>query len=252
MRKRMSRWTGLALAAAMWLVSTSGGDAGGVAAAETPAPDGAVPVISVSAEGSVLAEPDVAYVQFAVETRGQTAREAQRANAETFAVVERTLKDTFRVAARDIRTVGFNVHPEYDYTERNGQKLKGYVATHVVQVTWRDLRDVGRLLDGLAQAGVNRMDGVTFGTEKQEPYELEALKKAMAAARAKADVLAASAGRRVKGVLSIEQGSQAPVPVLFRNAGAVAAESLAGSPATSIQTGQIEIRATVTVRFEMQ
>jgi uncharacterized protein YggE len=248
----MIRWAGLALVTAIWLVNATGGGAGGVAAAETPVPDGTVPTISVSAEGSVLAEPDVAYVQFAVETRGQNAREAQRANAEIFAAVEDTLKNTFRVAARDIRTVGFNVYPEYDYTEKNGRELKGYVATHVVQVTWRDLQDVGRLLDGLAAAGANRMEGVTFGTEKREQYELEALKKAMAAARAKADALAASAGRQVKGVLHIVQGSPAAVPVLFRASAEVSADAASGSPATSIQTGQIEIRTSVSVQFEMQ
>ena len=252
MRKRVIRRTGLVLVAAAWLLNASAGGTGGIAAAETSAAAGTVPTVSVSAEGSVKVEPDVAYVQFAVETRGKSAKDAQQSNAEIFAGVEKTLKETFRVADRDIQTVGLNVYPEYNYTEKNGRELKGYVAAHAVRVTWRELPDVGRLLDALAASGVNRVDGVTFATEKLEQYELEALKKAMAAARAKADVLAASAGRQVKGVLQITQGSPVTAPVVYRDAVALKAESAGGSPATSIQTGQIEIRTTVSVQFEMQ
>ncbi len=250
MRKRVIRRTGLVLVAAAWLLNASAGGTGGIAAAETSAAAGTVPTVSVSAEGSVKVEPDVAYVQFAVETRGKSAKDAQQSNAEIFAGVEKTLKETFRVADRDIQTVGFNVYPEYNYTEKNGRELKGYVAAHAVRVTWRELPDVGRLLDALAASGVNRVDGVTFATEKLEQYELEALKKAMAAARAKADVLAASAGRQVKGVLQITQGSPVAAPVVYRDGLALKTE--AAGDATSIQAGQIEIRATVSVQFEMQ
>ncbi|OUM99911.1 MAG: hypothetical protein BAA02_00730 [Paenibacillaceae bacterium ZCTH02-B3] len=209
--------------------------------------------ISVNAQGIVSVEPDVAYIHFAVEARGKTANEAQRSAAEIFAGVEKVLLETFKAAPRDIQTTGFSVYPEYNYTEREGRVLVGYVAAHSVRVTWRNLQEVGRLLDAVAAAGANRVDGVTFGTEKTDQYELEALQKAMAAAEAKAKVLAAAAKREVAGVLHIAQGSVTSIPLYVEKARVAYDLAASGSaPETSIQAGQIEIRATVSVVFKMR
>jgi hypothetical protein len=232
-----------------------GGD-GGHASAETSgtaAPAAAAHTITVQATGSVLVEPDVAYLNLAVETKGDTAQAAQQANAAKFAAVEKTLLDKFGLDAKDVKTTGFNVQAEYDYTEKNGRVLKGYTAVHQIQVTFRKLDQIGQLLDALSAAGANRMDGVTFGTEKQDQYELDALKKAMANAEAKANVLADAAKQQIKGVVSIVQGNPTQSPILMPTT--VAAKELAStadSASTSIQSGQIEISVDVTVQYEMQ
>ncbi|WP_176220563.1 SIMPL domain-containing protein [Cohnella massiliensis] len=233
------------------------GEAGTVANAETAtAASGsayAVNTVTVGAEGSVKAEPDVAYLNVGVETRGSTAQAAQQANAETFAAVEKVLYETFAIDKKDVQTTGFHVSPEYNYTEKDGQVLKGYVAVHEIRITYRKLADIGKLLDALSGAGVNRMQGVTFDTEKRDEYELEALKKAMESAGAKAGVLAASGNRQLGGVINIVQGDAAPVPVL--RAGTMAeAKMLAGDSAqsSSVQSGQIEISASVTVQYELK
>lgn len=206
--------------------------------------------ITVGASGSVMVDPDIAYVRVAVETKAETAAKAQQANAERFAAVEKVLYEQFKIDKKDVQTSGFNVYPEYNYTERDGRKLVGYNATHSLQVAYRQLGDIGKLLDALANAGANRIDGVQFGTEKAEQYELEALKKAMANAKAKADTLAASAGRQVKGVINIVQGASQTPPIVMTS---VAAKSMAMADmaSTSVQAGQIEISANVTVQYQM-
>lgn len=228
-------------------------DGSGVAEAESQAPAAASPLntITVSASGSVKVDPDIAYVNAAVETKGATAAEAQQANADKFAAVEKVLYEQFGLNPKDVQTTGFYVQPEYNYTEKEGRKLIGYTAVHSLTVSFRKLDDVGKLLDGLSKAGANRLDGVRFGTEKADQYELEALKKAMANADAKANVLASSAKRQVKGVVNIVQGGSSTPPVLYDTAaklGVAAAESAAP---TSVQIGQIEISASVTVQYQM-
>jgi uncharacterized protein YggE len=208
--------------------------------------------VTVGASGSIKVEPDVAYLSIAVETRGAKAAEAQQANADKFAAVEKTLYEKFAIDKKDVKTTGFNVQPEYKYTEKDGQVLKGYIAVHQIQVTYRKLTEIGKLLDALTAAGANRLDGIQFGTEKKDQYELEALKKAMANASAKANVLASSANRQLKGVINIVQGDVSSNPILYDQYGANMKLTESASASTSVQTGQIEISTTVTVQYEMQ
>lgn len=209
--------------------------------------------VTVGAKGSVMVEPDVAYLNLAVETRGSKAMEAQQANADKFALVEKTLYEKFGIDKKDVKTTGFNVQPEYNYTEKDGQVLKGYVAVHSIQVTYRKLPEIGKLFDALSASGANRIDGVQFSTEKKEQYELDALKKAMDNAAAKAGVLATSAKRQLKGVINIVQGDVSDNPILFPREQAQMNFATADSAASSsVQSGQIEISTSVTVQYEMQ
>ncbi|MEK0312234.1 SIMPL domain-containing protein [Cohnella sp. 56] len=209
--------------------------------------------VTVGAAGSIKVEPDVAYLNFGVDARGKTAQEAQQAAATKFAAVEKALYETYKIDKKDVQTTGFGVQPEYNYTEKDGQVLKGYLATHTVRVTYRDLAGIGKLLDAVSAAGANRVDGVQFSTEKQDQYELEALKKAMANAGAKASVLATSASRSLGPVINIVQGDAADVPIVMqsRDMMKMAAASAAGE-SSSLQAGQIEITANVTVQYELK
>lgn len=210
--------------------------------------------VTVVAEGLVKAEPDVAYLSVAVATRGQSAEEAQQANAMRFAGVEQTLYgDGWGPDRKDVRTIGYEVQPEYHYTEKEGQVLKGYVAEHTVRIVCRRLAEIGRLLDALTAAGVNRTNGIQYAVEREEIHELEALKLAMDSARAKAEALALSAGRQLQEALNIVQGASGgggrpPLPGdMARMKLAYASEDAGSSP----QAGEITIKATVTVQYRM-
>ncbi|MFC4601462.1 SIMPL domain-containing protein [Cohnella hongkongensis] len=242
----------LAAAAIGWFGFSKG--EGNTVSAESVAAGTAPYTITVGASGSVKVEPDVAYLHVAVETRGSKATDAQQSNAKQFAEVEKVLYDTFGIDKKDVQTTGFDVQPEYNYTEKDGRVLKGYLAVHSIQVTYRKLPEIGKLFDALTASGANRLDGVQFSTEKRDQYELEALKKAMANAAAKADVLATSANRQLKGVVNIVQGEVSNAPVLFarEQAKAVMADMASSSASSSVQSGQIEIRTQVTVQYEMQ
>ena len=210
--------------------------------------------ISVSGEGRVTVKPDIAYVNFGVFTRAKTANEAQAANAEAFAAIEKTLKEAFGVKPEDIRTTGFYVNPEYQWQETTRESvIVGYTATHSVRVAYRDLDGLGKLLDAVSKAGANQVNGVQFGVENTEALELQALEKAMASARAKADAIAKAAGASVKGVLHVSAGSYGSVPppvYPMPKMELAAAMDVAGG--TSIQPGQTEIAATVSVVYEME
>jgi uncharacterized protein YggE len=222
-----------------------------VSAESVPAANTPPYTVTVGASGSIMVEPDVAYLNLAVETRGAKATEAQQANADKFAVVEKTLYEKFGIDKKDVKTTGFNVQAEYNYTEKDGQVLKGYIAVHSIQVTYRKLTEIGKLFDALTASGANRLNGVQFATEKNDQYEQEALKKAMANASAKAGVLATSANRQLKGVINIVQGDVSSNPILYAQVETKSDMALSGAT-SSVQSGQIEISTKVTVQYEMQ
>jgi uncharacterized protein YggE len=226
---------------------------GGVVSAESVPTTTTPYTVTVGASGSIKVEPDVAYLSLAVETRGSKATEAQQTNADKFAGVEKTLYEKFAIDKKDVKTTGFNVQPEYNYTEKDGQVLKGYIAVHQIQVTYRKLTEIGKLFDALTASGANRMDGVQFATEKNDQYELDALKKAMSNASAKANVLATSANRQLKGVINIVQGDVSSNPIVYMQEQAkMKMNEMADGASTSVQSGQIEISTKVTVQYEMQ
>jgi len=227
---------------------------GGTAmAAEATTTAQAARTIAVSGEGKLTVQPDVAYVSFGVFTREKTANEAQTANAKTFAAIEKALKDQFGIAAKDIKTSGFYVQPEYHWSEKGESSIVGYTADHTVTVTYRDLNGLGKLLDAVSKAGANRVNGIQFGTEKREAYELQAIEKAMANAKTKADTIAKAAGRSVKGVLHVQHsGAMGGGPIYYPMAKEAAAMDMTGAmPATSVQPGELEITTSVSVTYEM-
>ncbi|QHW31949.1 SIMPL domain-containing protein [Paenibacillus rhizovicinus] len=210
--------------------------------------------ITVAGTGKIDAAPDVAYLNVAVEARAATAKEAQSKNAAQFAGLTKLLYDTYKTAAKDVKTTGFSVQPEYEYNSKDGtSKIKGYLAVHNIQVTTRNLDGIGKLLDDLSASGANRVDGVQFDTEKQDQYELQALDKAMANAKAKADTLAKAAGKQVKEVTAITQNDANSGPIFYNKNEMSAAASDAAAPAsTAIQAGEITISTDITVVYEMQ
>lgn len=251
----MSAWrkAGLVVAAAACLLVASQALQGGgwwskgpVAAAKGEAE--LARTITVTGQGSMEVEPDIAYIQMGIQTRAETAQAAQSANAEAFQKLEQVLYETYKLDQQDVQTTAFHVNPEYHYSDKQGPKVVGYVVTHTIQVAYRDLDTIGPLLDAASQAGANQMNGIRFGTEKSEQYEMDVLAKAMANARAKAEVIAKTENRKIQEVLHVSQG-QASMPdngVFPVRKMELVSEQAAS---TSISTGQLTITTTVTVQY---
>lgn len=204
--------------------------------------------VSVTGLGEIMVKPDVAYIQVGLETVGNTAKESHDANAKQFTELSKVLKD-LKIADKDIKTTSFNTYPNYEWIN-NKQELKGYRTEQMIQVTYRDLDQIGTVLDQLTTAGANRVRGVQFDSEKIEQYKLEALDKAMENARSKAERLAKHAGSKIKGVISISEGGSYYQPMYDYNVNigfSMAAKENAAS--TQIYSGEIKVQANVNVTY---
>lgn len=208
-------------------------------------------VVNVTGSGEISIKPDVAYLSIGVQTEATTAKEAQSANAAKVAKLNTLLKDTWKINAKDIQTGQFYVQPNYTYSEKEGQKVKGYTAVHTFQVTYRDLDKVGQLLDGASEAGANVINNITFGTEKQDQFEEQVIQKAMANANMKASAIAKAANRQIGLVISVTQSSNS-AGVYNQNYMMKEMMPVADSASTPIEAGEIKVNTTLSVTYELK
>ena len=218
---------------------------------ETTHPNSIQPetTLSLSAEGSVQREPDIAYLNTGVQTQGETAQAAMRANADAMNGVFDALAAA-DVDRRDMQTSNFSLQPQYDYSSRSsGQppRLTGYQASNQLTVLVRDLDTLGETMDALVGAGGNTFSGLRFALEDDRAAKNAARDIAMKEAIARAELYAAASGYEVARVVTIsESGGYSPQPM------AMMAEARSADRSTPIASGEVGYSVTVNVTFELR
>ena len=131
--------------------------------------------------------------------------------------------------------------------------LVGYVVSNTVTVKIRDLGSVGVVIDDVATAGgdATRIDDVGFTVDDQSAYAEELRSKAVADAMTKARHFASLAGVSLGEPTFISEAA-AGVPIQPVYAESFALSRAAAAPATSISGGELELRMSVQVLFEIQ
>ncbi|MEC0110126.1 SIMPL domain-containing protein [Paenibacillus taichungensis] len=208
-------------------------------------------VINVVGTGEIQVKPDIAYLSIGVNSTADTAASAQKANAAKIQKVSNLLKSTWKISADDIQTSQFYVQPNYTYSEKDGQKIKGYTAHHTLTVTYREMDKIGELLDAASQAGANNIENVRFTVEKPESFEAQVIEKAVANADVKAGAIAKAVKRQLGAVLSVSQGD-ANVPVFYASEALMSKATADSAGSTEIETGQVKVSTTLNITYEMK
>jgi uncharacterized protein YggE len=202
------------------------------------------PVVVASGEGIVKALPDQAWIVFATESRSKNPKDAQAQNAKAMSAVHERL--TAAGIPKDaIRTQSYDLQLESDWV--NGRQVpRGYVARNTIEVRLDEITRVGEVIDLGVTSGATAVHGVRFDLKQRVTLEREALKRATADARARADAAASGAGMTIARVIRIEEPTARPIPPpipMMMQREAVAADR----PTTPVVAGEIEIRANVTL-----
>lgn len=227
----------------------------GTAAAQEPAqPMVTEQTVTTTAVGRVERAPDRAVLRVAVETFAETAEEAADQNAERTEAVLAAL-ERLGIPEDHIRTTSYQVNPEYDYSpgepRRPGeQRLVGYRVVNMVQVTIDDIDRVGEIIDAAISAGANRIGGLSFQLRDPAAARQDAIREAVALARADAQAVADALGRRLGPALSVSTtGGAVPPPVPMMRLESRALDAAAA--AAPIQPGELEVVAGVTAVFRL-
>ena len=216
------------------------------AEAQTTSPE--PPVVIASGEGVVTAAPDQAWVRIGAENRSKNPKDAQQQNAQAMSAVQQKLA-ALGIPKDAIKTVAIDLQLEYDYA--NGRQTpRGYAARNTIEVRVDDLAKLGEVLDAAVGSGATLLHGLRFDLKKRDDLEREALQKAVAAAVARADAMAAGARRGIDRVLRIEEsfsGGGEPRPMMMMERSMAKQDA-----ATPVSAGEIEIRAQVRVTASLK
>lgn len=227
---------------------------------------------SVQGEGKVAAIPDIALISFSVLTEGGKDLAAlQKENTEKGNNVIAFLKKS-GVENKDIQTQSYTITPRYENYACDIRILSsgaprpdggeacpppdivGYSVYQQVSVKVRKLSDAGTIVSGVVGEGANNVSGPNFTIDEPETLQNEARAKAIANARAKARTLASAGGFRLGKPVSIYEGYATPYPARFALESAKV-DGMGGDmalPAPTFEPGSEDIRATVSVTYEIR
>lgn len=205
---------------------------------------GAAPLYTVTAAGNgeVAAPPDVAEMYFGSSVIAQDASGALSEASKNAEAIASAVKNA-GVASEDIQTANVSVYPEMGATP--GQ-VTGYRASVQVRVKIRTLEDVGAVISAASDAGANEIGGPSFTIDNDADVRNQAIELAIADARKRGEVMAKAAGKTLGEIISVSEGNL-DIPIYYdRTMGAAEAASV------PIEPGQLDVRASVTVVFELK
>ncbi len=168
--------------------------------------DDVTPAIHVEGTGEVHVAPDIAYIKFGVEKRGDSLSVAM---AECDLVVEKVaaIAKGFGIPVRDIHSTESYAQPNSYYWWWSYDEPKRFRSRKTIEITVHDPepRKLNAFVVACMEAGVDHILKLDFHVTNLEKYRNEARKLAAENARARAEMLAATLGVEVGMPIDIQE-----------------------------------------------
>lgn len=209
--------------------------------------------IAVNGTGEIRVSADTAVISLGVNARDKDVRKAQQNVNETIAAIRAALIDA-GVKEENINTDFINIYAIYEYTE-DQEQISAYNANSTLAIKVTEMESVGSIIDVCFAAGANTLNGISFSASDTTEAESDAMKKAFADAKAKAEVLAEAAGLKIKGIEEISEGGvysyENTVGNMYnRDFGMEEAKADIGG--TVVQSAKLIVSASVSITFEAE
>jgi hypothetical protein len=222
-----------------------------------------VDTLTIQAEATYEADPDLATLVFDVSAQEKELRKAyDRATAAMQRIVQ--LAERNGLAKDDISVGRFTVTPITDWGDKK-QKARAYRVAASLTLRLHEFQRIGTLIDDSVQEGITEFRSLAYSLADEEAAKQSAIAQAMRCAENRARAALGQGGRKLgplryasvdvkqpTGVVRVEGLQIQALPLLAR--GAVAAESAATSlPAVPAATPEkIKVTATVQCVFQLQ
>jgi len=199
-------------------------------------------LLKVEGVGRIKTEPDMAIVILGVVTENKQLQLSQQENAGRIDSILKTLTEK-DVSSGDVKTFSYSITPQCDYVD-GSQVFRGYRVEHLLQITIRDIKRVGEIIDAAVQSGANQVNNIRFSVGNPSLYYQQALNEAVGDAFLKAGTLEARLNVSV---------SRVPVRIIERaydTGNEIKPLTLQAEAATTpVQPGQIDITARIEAIF---
>ncbi len=203
----------------------------------------------VTGSATTNTKTDKVTVSLGVETTDKTAEKTLLSNSNLMNKVINALNES-GVQENETSTSSFTINPNYNYSEYGSKgDLIGFTVSNSIHITSSEIDRISQWIDRAVQTGANTVNEVYFSISpnKLEEIKNRLLKDAVANAKSKADIVAASVGLNIIGIKSITIGEigfpQVPMPV---NSKSVAFDEASSTP---ILSGEQEISTTVSIAY---
>ena len=202
------------------------------------------PTVEVTGEGIVYATPDMVNISISIEKEGLDLKNLRQKNGEAVAQVLQLLSK--ELPMENFQTSYVSLYKD-DYN-----KLNKYRVVQNINIKLEDISKYDNLMNAIFDAGVNRIDGISFGVKNKEKLLQEARVAAIDDARKKALLYAVSLDQNIGKAIKIKE-----VNSHFNDIQPVERMSKMslGSPANgsdnTLAVGKIAIEAQVNVAFEL-
>lgn len=209
-------------------------------AQETP-----LSLINVTGEGTVKVVPDEVFIKARIEHTGKSSKEVKAQNDKVVNEIIKYLKSQ-KIPAKNFQTEYIRLSKDYNYNS----KETFYSANQAISIKLEDLSKYEKIMSGLLESGLNRIDGIQFQSSKKEALETEARKKAVLDAQKKANELANALGQEIGKAHSINEigGGGYPQPMFKAAMMDVATEE----SAETIAPGEMDVTIKVNVAFMLK
>ncbi len=201
--------------------------------------------IVVNGTGSTTSTPDFLILDCGVTVLDQSIVAATARAAEQASSLIESLERT-GVDRPDIATRNYDIHAEYEYSDRE-RRFVGFRVNNHIQVRIREIESAGAVIDEAVSTAGDELtvDGLRFEIEDPATALAEARQHAWQDAQSKATQLAQLGGRQLGQVLSITETNQSHAPA------PVAMEFARSAKSTPIEPGQQTLSVSITVRFDL-
>jgi uncharacterized protein len=205
--------------------------------------------VKVFGSAVVRVTPDTASIIIAVsrvEQKPEAAFARAREGAQAVNAYQR------RAGANDFGSSLITLSNEFRHVSGE-QRLVGYEASITFNVVLRELDKVDSLLSGLFAAGANHLTSMKFQSSRLKELRADARRRAIAAAREKAELYCQAAGVRVGTVLAIEDVN--PEIISYSSHGHTYREPMAAEEegvTGAIDPSAITVGAAVNVLYQIE
>lgn len=207
--------------------------------------------ITVNGSGEALVPADTAVISLGVSARDKDVLNAQSRVNEAIAAIREAIIAA-GIPEEDINTDYINIYAMYDYNYGEDQEqLTAYNANSTLAIRTEDMEKIGEIIDTAFEAGANTLNGINFSAKDTEKAQEAALKKAVADAKNKAQILAEASGLTIQGIAAINEGGTYSYDRGVWNNFAVKEEASAADAAygTVVQAAKLTVSTSVVITY---
>lgn len=209
-------------------------------------------IVQTYGEAELTAQPDLAKISVAIETRSLSAEDAVTENARLANTVLASLL-TFGLSEDHLQTSSYRLN-----SYRNWQKEPSdiedeqiyYQATNEIIISTTQLETIGELIDIAVKAGANYINYINFELEEPQDLMIQVLAMATQQAFRKANAIAESIHEHIDKLSSIREERTDYAPFRLQQSTMQREMAFSAEP-TPVTPGEVTIRAMVIAEFSL-